>query len=154
MIAYLYPLHVCAGSIGRPIPPRLILGWNSQEIEDNNPPPTPVDPDRLTALLLGLPRLEHEKSIVASARLYALALELIREQPNVAYQLLVSSAETIANETISQDFQPDDEAKVEHQQRVFKLAQKFGLGRGDGAKAGTGKLARQNIGPPESSKNF
>jgi hypothetical protein len=109
-----------------PYPPTLILGLNSQEIEDNNPPPTPVDPDRLTALLLGLPRLEHAKSIVASARLYALALELIREQPDIAYQLLVSSAETIANETL-QDFQPDDEAKVEHQQRVFKLAEKFGL---------------------------
>jgi hypothetical protein len=109
-----------------PYPPTLILGRNSQEIADNNPPPTPVDPDRLTALLLGLPRLEHAKSIVASARLYALALELLREQPDIAYQLLVSSAETMANETL-QDFQPNDDAKVKHQQRVFNLAKKFGL---------------------------
>jgi hypothetical protein len=110
-----------------PYRPTVITGWDRQEISDNNPPPAPVDPDRLTALLLGLPRLEHAKSIVESARLYALALELIREQPDIAYQLLVSSAETIANETL-QDYQPDDDAKVEHQLRVFKLAKKFGLG--------------------------
>ena len=32
-----------------PYPATVMLGWNSQEIIDNNPPPTPVDPDRLTA---------------------------------------------------------------------------------------------------------
>ncbi len=110
-----------------PYPATVMFGRNRQEIRDNNPPPTPVDPDRLTALLLGVPGLEHAKSIVASARLYALALELIREQPDIAYQLLVSSAETIANEAL-QDFQPHDDAKVNHQQGVFKLATEFGLG--------------------------
>jgi hypothetical protein len=109
-----------------PYPATVMFGRNRQEIRDNNPPPTPVDPDRLTALLLGLPGLEHAKSIVASARLYTLALELIREQPDITYQLLVSSAETIANEAL-QDFQPNDDAKVKHQQRVFNLAKKFGL---------------------------
>jgi len=108
-----------------PYPPDRIIGWDRQEIADNNPPPTPVDPDMLTALLLGLPRLEHAKSIVASARLYTLALELIREQPDIAYQLLVSSAETIANQTVPE---PDDNAKLEYQRGVFNLAKKLGLG--------------------------
>ena len=110
-----------------PHPPTVMIGWDRQEIHDNNPLPTPVDPDRLTALLQGLPRLAYAKSIVASARLYALALELIREQPDLAYQLLISSVETIANEAL-RDFQPDDFAKVKHQQAVYNLAVELGLG--------------------------
>jgi hypothetical protein len=44
-----------------------------------------------------LPQLEHAESRVASARLDAVALELLREQPDIAYQLLISSVETIGN---------------------------------------------------------
>ena len=60
-----------------------------QKIEDNNPPPKPVDPKALTALLLGLPQVAHAESMIASARLYTLALEFIREQPDIAYQFLI-----------------------------------------------------------------
>jgi hypothetical protein len=74
-----------------------------------------------------LPRLEHAQSIVASARLYAQALELIRDKPDIAYQLLISAVETIANVALP-DFQPDDDAKVNHQKRVFNLVMKLELG--------------------------
>lgn len=97
-----------------------------QQVRDNNPAPTPLDPGALTALL-GLPRLEHAESIVASARLYAQALELIRDKPDIAYQLLISAVETIANQTL-QNCQPDDDAKVSHRQGVYKLAKELGLG--------------------------
>jgi hypothetical protein len=108
-----------------PYPATVEIGWEWQKVRNNNPPPLPVDPDRLTVPLLGLPRLEHAKSIVASARLYTLALELIRERPDIAYQLLVSSAETIANQTVPE---PDDNVKLEYQRGVFNLAKKLGLG--------------------------
>jgi hypothetical protein len=98
-----------------------------QKIEDNNPPPKPVDPEALTALLTGLPRVAHAESIVASARLYALALEFIREQPDIAYQLLISSVETIANDAL-RDFQPDDAEKIDYQRPVFDLAMALNLG--------------------------
>jgi hypothetical protein len=98
-----------------------------QEVHYNNPIPKPLDPGALTALLLALPKLKHAESIVASARLYALGLELIGEQPDIAYQLLISSVETIANQTLP-DFQPDDAAKVKHQQAVFNLAMELYLG--------------------------
>ena len=107
-----------------------MTGLDRQEIFDNNPLPIPVDPNRLTALLQGLPRLPHAKSLVASARMYSLALKLIREQPDIAYQLLISSVETIATEAL-RDFQPEDAAKVKHQQAVFNLAVELGLGEGD-----------------------
>jgi hypothetical protein len=109
-----------------PYPPKVIIGWETEKVEDNNPPPKPVDPGALTALLLGLPQLAHSESIVASARLYALALELIREQPDIAYQLLISSVEAIANETL-RHFQPDDDEKVKHKQAVSNMAKKLGL---------------------------
>jgi hypothetical protein len=108
------------------LPASVLTSFDGQKIYNNNPEPASVDPHALTALLLGLPQVEHAESIVASARLYALALELIRERPDVAYQLLTSCVETIANEAL-QSFRPDDDEKVTHQQAVFKRAMELGL---------------------------
>jgi hypothetical protein len=110
-----------------PHPVSVITGRDWQKVRDNNPPPKPVDPDALTAILLALPQLKHAEAIIASARLYALALELIHEQPDIAYQLLVSSVETIAKTALI-DFQPDDDAKVDYRRPVFNLAKELGLG--------------------------
>jgi len=104
----------------------VITHRDGQEIHDNNPMPLPVAPGTLSALLLGLPRLEQRESIVASARLYAKALELIRQEPDIAYQLLISAVETLANAAL-QTFQANDDEKVEHQRAVFDLAMELGL---------------------------
>jgi hypothetical protein len=101
--------------------------WPPPQEYGNKPLASSVDPNALKAMLLGLPRLEHAESVVASARLYALALELIHEQPDIAYQLLISSVETIANQA-ERHLQPDDDAKVEHQKAVFDLALEIGRG--------------------------
>jgi hypothetical protein len=113
----------------RPHPLTVITSLEGQEIRDYNPRPKPVDARRLTELLLGLPTLPHAKSLVASCRLYALGLELIHERPDVAYQMLISSVETIANGTL-RSFQPPDDAKVEHQKAVYDLACSLELGEG------------------------
>jgi hypothetical protein len=110
-----------------PHPARLVVGRNSKEIEDYNPPAKPVDPGALTALLLGLPQVPHAESIVASARLYALALELIHDRQEIAYQLLVSSVETIASETLPD---PDEDEKARRMQPVSDLAKTYGLEEG------------------------
>jgi hypothetical protein len=107
-------------------PQMVLTSLEKQEIEDYNPLPKPVDAARLTELLLGLPRLAHAASIVASARLYVLALELIHDQPDISYQLLISSVETIASPVLT-SFQPADEAKVEHRRPVFELENSLGL---------------------------
>lgn len=121
------PLATTMRRICWPQHPSMVLtSLEKQEIEDYNPRPRPVDAAKLTRLLLGLPRLTVAPSIVASTRLYALALELIHERPDISYQLLISSVETIASSVLS-DFQPDDEAKVKHRQGVFELAVRFGL---------------------------
>ncbi len=110
-----------------PHPATVETSVHGQKVHDNNPTPKSVDPEALTALLLGLASLDYGESIVASARLYALSMELIREQPDIANQLLISSVETIANKAL-QGFQPNDEDKVKLQEAVFKQAKGVGLG--------------------------
>jgi hypothetical protein len=105
----------------RPQPYTVITSFEGQELRDYNPRPKPVDARQLTDLLLALPKLQHAQSLVASCRLYALALELIHERPDISYQLLISSVETIANGTLW-SFQPSDDVKVEHQKALYELA--------------------------------
>lgn len=64
---------------------------------------------------------------MAACRLYALALELIHDRPDISYQLLISSVETIANGVL-RSFQPSDEAKLEHQEAVYDVALRLQLG--------------------------
>jgi hypothetical protein len=108
------------------LPATVITSLKSQEIHDNNPPPLAVDPGMFTTMLTGLPKSPYAESIVASARLYALALEMIREQPDLSYQLLISAVETIANEALS-GFQPDDDEKVRHKRPVYDLAKELSM---------------------------
>jgi hypothetical protein len=112
------PIRSMRNVYWRPHPAHVVLGRNS-----NNPTAKPVDPSPLTALL-GLPRVAEAKSIVASARLYALALELIHDCQEIAHQLLVSAVETIASETLAD---PDDDEKARRMQSVFDLAKTYGL---------------------------
>lgn len=111
----------------RPHPLTVLTSYEGQEIQDYNPRPKQLDPSKLTELLLGLPGLPHAESLVASCRLYALALELIHERPDIAYQMLISSVETIANASL-RTFQPADDLKVEHQKVVYEMAVSLGLG--------------------------
>ncbi len=96
------------------------------EYKDYNPKPKALDPARITTLLISLPRLSQAESIVASCRLYALALELIQERPDISYQLLISSVETLANSALD-GFHPDDQAMVEHKKPVYRMALNLGL---------------------------
>jgi len=97
-----------------------------EKIIDYNPQPKPVDPDYLKKMFLALPNLDHAESIVLSARRYALALELIQNRPELSYQFLISSIETIANRVCS-SFKPSEDEMVKVKRPVFKLALKFGL---------------------------
>lgn len=97
-----------------------------EKIIDYNPPPKPINPDYLQKLFLALPHLEQAGSIVLSARLYTLALELIEQRPEISYQLLISSIETIANDVL-RSFTPNITDMVETKRAVVELALKFGL---------------------------
>lgn len=97
-----------------------------EEIIDYNPPPLPVDPDRLQSLFTALPDLPHRESFIFSVRLYALALEFLINDVDIAYQFLIASIEAIAND-VFRSYSPDREAMLKTKKSVQKLAVKFGL---------------------------
>src|ERR1051325_6496764 len=74
-------------------------------LHDYNPPPRPVDARHLAATLAKLPELSYAKEFIASARLYAQALPLLGDAPDIAYQLLISAVETMANGLLK-DYKP------------------------------------------------
>lgn len=110
----------------QPHPLSVTVTTEGQEITNYNPPDKPINSNRLTKLLLILPKLEYAKNIVASARLYAVALELIHERPDIAYQLLISAVETMANSAYK-DYAPTEEEKIKHQAGVYNLAIDSGI---------------------------
>jgi hypothetical protein len=111
-------------------PAAVITSLHGQKVKDYNPLPKALDIGQLTALLLGLPKAAHAESIVAGCRLYALAMELIHERPDVSYPLLISSAETVANAALK-GFRPADDDMVAHKEPVFRLAREMGLPEAD-----------------------
>jgi len=96
------------------------------EIKDNNPAPLGVGPNQIKKLLLSLPQLSFATSVVQSARLYSLALQQIRSDVDVAYQLLVAAIEVMANEVLD-NFKPNVGDMVFTQSSVERLATEFGL---------------------------
>jgi hypothetical protein len=122
LLGYPMPLATTGRRVfWRPHPISVAYSLQGAAYRDYNPPAKAVDPHRLTMLLTGLPRTKYAESIVMSCRLYALALELIHDRSDLAYPLLISSVETIANAVLER-FQPNDDAKVAHKKAVYDLA--------------------------------
>jgi hypothetical protein len=97
-----------------------------EQIIDYNPPPLPVDPEHLQRLFTAVPDLPQKESFILSVRLYALALESLISDVDIAYQFLIASIEAIANE-IFKTYSPDREEMLKTKKSVQKLAIKFGL---------------------------
>jgi len=109
-------------------PATVIYGPKGIEIKDYNAQPKAVSEKKLKNLLLGLPNLPCAESIVYSSRLYALALEKIYQDADAAYQLLISSVETIAND-VHRSYVPDEKDMIEIKNSVAKLAVSLGLSK-------------------------
>lgn len=98
------------------------------QVIDYNPPQRALSPEKLKRLFLALPDLPCAESVIRSARLYALALELIYQDTDIAYQLLISSVETIAN-AVHQSYTPTKADMLKTKGNVAELAVKFGLSK-------------------------
>ncbi len=96
------------------------------DITDYNPPAEGADPALLMLKLSLLAASPTAAALVQSARLYALALERIETDIQIAYQLLISSVEAVANEAL-QGFSPPREELVKIKSTVADLALKDGL---------------------------
>ena len=93
-------------------PLQLVFGLAGiEDIVDENPPPKELDPLWVERALVWLGEADEAASILSAARLYALAMEMIQERTDIAYQLLISTVETVATDALA-DYQPDREEIV------------------------------------------
>jgi hypothetical protein len=114
-------------------PATVVYGQHGvQRIIDYNPDPKPISSNELEKLFLSLPSSPYGESIVNSARLYALALERIGQDVDIAYQLLIAGVETIAND-FYRLYAPTESEMIKVKKNVADLAIKLGL-REDKAK--------------------
>jgi hypothetical protein len=91
----------------------------------NDPPPVPLDPPELARQLDGLARANAEH-VLRAIRLYATALDLVPERPEIAHILLVSVVEILAAAEF-EDWAPSENDQVEMHSAVVKQARSFGL---------------------------
>ena len=97
-----------------------------QEVEDHSPAPVPVDTAWLKCILSEFPAMPAARTILACARLYSQGMELIEERADVAYQLFIAAAETLAHVALK-DYCPTDEERIATKKAVFDQATKYGL---------------------------
>jgi hypothetical protein len=100
----------------------------AESFADPNPPPVGVDPAELESKLRAVLKIPHSEAYVRAARLYADAMRLIEEWPDVAYQRLVSSIETMAAEVC---VNPSRETILRTKAQFVKRAVEMNLQKGD-----------------------
>lgn len=101
-----------------------------RELDDPSPAAVPVDSTWLKCILSELPAMPAAKTVVSCARLYAQGMELIEERPDVAYQLFIAAAETLAQAALK-DYSPTDEERVATKKAVLEKAASLGLSASD-----------------------
>ncbi len=107
-------------------PATVITGIGEQRLIDNDPPPVGVDPEALATVLKGLATLVNAKEIIHASRLYRTALELIESRADIAYQLLIATAETLAGVALA-GYDLEDSEKIEVKRQVHQQALDYGL---------------------------
>lgn len=107
-------------------PATIVTSMGGQRVIDNNPPPVGVDPEAFSEFLLKLPHIPRAVDVVYASRLYKTALGLIESQPDIAYQLLISTVESLADVAFG-DFEPEESEKLATKQNVQQRARDFGL---------------------------
>lgn len=110
----------------KPRPADLVYHPDGITYKDNQPAPRPFDAAGLSETLRLLRSLPTAEAIVRCARRYALGMELIDTRWEIAYQHLISAAETIAGDALA-GWTPDDAAKVASKSELVKAAMKEGL---------------------------
>jgi hypothetical protein len=110
----------------KPRPATVLTSFEGQKVIDNAPPPTGADDHALADFLTRLPKAAFAPAIVSASRLYRTALELIETRADIAYQLLVSTVETLASAALAK-FEPDDAEKLAAKSEVQRQARVYGL---------------------------
>lgn len=107
-------------------PASLITSSKRTEVIDYNPPPLPISAHYLQDAFKALCALPQRESFMHSARLYALGLQHIPFDVDIAYHFLIASVEAIAQAALG-SYRPTEEEMLRTKESVAKLAVKFGL---------------------------
>jgi hypothetical protein len=107
-------------------PLTIITNSEGQKIVNNNPPLVGVDPGALSEFLIQFPNVPKADQVLYAARLYRTALETIEVRPDIAYLLLVSAVETLADVAF-EDYEPSESEKLEAKAPLRSCAQQMGL---------------------------
>jgi hypothetical protein len=105
---------------------RYVTTGSEGSFVEHTPPPLGVDRDVLQNAFISLSQSKYASAIIEAARAYSSGLQLILTRPELAYQLLISSIETLAN-TVFCDYQPNREDMIHHRAGIRTKARQFGL---------------------------
>ncbi|MBX9790849.1 MAG: hypothetical protein K2Y37_18175 [Pirellulales bacterium] len=126
-------------------PPRLaevVHHRDGVDFKDNQPAPTPFDWRIVAGILKAIPSHPAAEAIIRSARQYALALELIEDRFELAYQQLISAIETVAGPALS-DWTPEPESMIESKQWLIAASRSKGLSIEDAQQLAIEACARE-----------
>ena len=110
----------------RPI--EFCYGPTGVQVKSHQPPIQPFDSCWIMEVLAKLPALPVGEAVIRSARLYALAMELIEQQHEICYQLLISAVETMAREAnLKWEPKTEDKLELNSSKALISCAEKEGL---------------------------
>ncbi|GEM_PF-1983285 len=107
-------------------PATVVTSFKGLQFIDNSPPPVGVNPKTLAEVLLKLPTIPEAAEIVHASRLYRAAFELIESRPDISYQLLISTVESLAAVAL-EEYQPEESEQLAAALPVQKRALAYGL---------------------------
>jgi hypothetical protein len=93
---------------------------------EHTPPPLGIDSDTLQKAFISLAQSNYASAILEAARAYSSAFQLMLDRPELAYQLLISSVETLAN-AVFRDYCPTQQEMIDHKRGIRVKAKEFGL---------------------------
>jgi len=101
-------------------------GWRPPLASIGGPPPVAVDGEALLVALRAMERSKIGVSLLRAARLYAAAIDLIGTRPEIAYLLLVASAEAMAGE-VFRGWRPPESQVLSTKKRFIAAARAAGV---------------------------
>jgi hypothetical protein len=108
-------------------PLSIAIGPDRQEVRSYDPPPVRVSPEALETTLRTFAASLSADALLNAAKLYKTAMELIESRPDISYQLLISTAESLANVALP-EYQPDEEERIASKKSLTQYARKCGVG--------------------------
>ena len=107
-------------------PASIMIGLHDQRVMSYDPPPVGVDPEALRGVLTALASNKNAEVLLNAARLYKTGMELIESRPDISYQLLISTAESLSNVALA-DYRPDEAEIIESKRRLVEYVEKCAL---------------------------